>query len=107
MFALFLNAVRLLKAIIRSWNDPHFRGGLVLCVAILASGTVFYSGVEGWRWVDALYFSTTTLSTVGFGDLSPETQLGKIFTVVYIFVGVGVFVALFAQFARALLRDSE
>jgi len=74
---------------------------------ILASGTVFYSSVEGWHWIDALYFCTATLSTVGYGDFVPQTQMGKLFTVVYIFVGVGVFVALFAQFARALLRDTQ
>ena len=107
MISLFLNAYRLLKAIVRSWNDPHFRGGLLLCVGILVSGTLFYSSVEGWHWLDALYFSATTLSTVGYGDFSPETQIGKLFTVIYIFVGVGVFVALFAQFAKALLRDDE
>ena len=107
MISLFLNAYRLLKAIVRSWDDPQFRGGLVLCIAILLSGTAFYVQVEGWHWVDALYFSTATLSTVGFGDLAPQTQFGKIFTVVYIFVGVGVFVALFAHFARALLNDRD
>ena len=88
MVALYLNAYRLLKAIVRSWKDPHFRGGLVLCIALLASGTVFYTRVEGWNWIDALFFSAMTLSTVGAGDLSPATQLGKVFTVLYIFVGV-------------------
>ncbi len=106
MIALYLNAYRLLKAIVRSWKDPHFRGGLVLCIAMLASGTVFYTHVEGWNWVDALFFSAMTLSTVGVGDFSPATQLGKVFTVLYVFVGVCVFVALFSQFAKALLRDS-
>ena len=105
MISLIFNAYRLLKAIVKSWQDPHFKGGLFLCICLIASGTTFYTSVEGWHWVDALYFSTTTLSTVGFGDLSPETNLGKVFTVIYIFVGVGVFVALIAQFAIALLRD--
>lgn len=107
MISLVLNAYNLLKAIIRSWDDPHFRGGLVLCTAILLSGTVFYVQFEGWHWVDALYFSATTLSTVGFGDFAPQTRIGKIFTVIYIFVGVGAFVALFAQFARALLKGPD
>lgn len=47
------------------------------------------------------------MSTVGLGDLSPQTDAGKLFTIIYIFVGVGVFVALFAQFARALLRIQD
>lgn len=55
-----------------------------------------------------MYFCSTTVSTVGFGDLSSQTDIGKLFTVVYVFVGVGVFVGLFAQFARALLHmESE
>lgn len=104
MISFGLTILRLLKAIYRSWRQPHFRAGLALVIAILLSGTLFYRSVEGWSWTDALYFSVTTMSTVGLGDLSPQTQLGKLFTVIYIFVGVGVFVALFAQFAKALLR---
>ncbi|WP_282121157.1 potassium channel family protein [Ruegeria atlantica] len=102
MMSLGLNLLRLLKAIGRSWSIPDFRAGFVLASLILFSGTVFYRSVEGWSWTDSLYFSATTVSTVGLGDLSPQTDLGKIFTVVYIFVGVGVFVLLFTQFARAL-----
>jgi voltage-gated potassium channel len=54
------------------------------------SGTIFYSLQEGWSLVDALYFSATTLTTVGLGDLAPTTTTGKLFTVVYIFSGLGL-----------------
>ena len=49
------------------------------------------------------------MSTVGYGDFSPQTTFGKLFTVVYIFVGIGVFVLLLTQFGRALLalEDDE
>lgn len=107
MLTFLLNAFRLLEAIARSWRDPHFKGGLALCLLMLLSGTFFYSSVEGWHWIDALYFCVATLSTVGYGDITPQTQIGKLFTVIYIFVGVGVFVALFAQFGRALLRSTK
>jgi voltage-gated potassium channel len=39
---------------------------------------------------DGSNFSVTTLTTVGFGDPAPATAAGKIFTIVYIFVGLGV-----------------
>ena len=107
MLALFLNAFRLLEAIVRSWNSPKFRGGFLLILLLLLSGTLFYQSVEGWTWVDALYFSAVTISTVGSADISPQTEIGKIFTVIYIFVGVGVFAALMVQFAKSLLRDLE
>ena len=104
MVSFWLTVWRLLKAVHRSWSKPHFKAAFFLATAILLSGTVFYRTVEGWSWTDSMYFSVTTMSTVGLGDLSPETVLGKLFTVIYIFVGVGVFVLLFAQFAKALLQ---
>ncbi|MEQ9695089.1 potassium channel family protein [Shimia sp. SDUM112013] len=103
MFSLAITVWRLLVAIARSWELPEFRAALTLSIMILLSGTLFYRSVEGWGWIDSLYFSATTISTVGLGDLSPQTDLGKTFTVLYIFVGVGVFVALFSQFARSLI----
>ena len=44
--------------------------GLLTGIAI-ASGTGFYTLVEGLRLVDALYFSVVTLTTVGYGDFAP------------------------------------
>ena len=49
--------------------------------------------VEGWQVLDSLYFSVTTLAMVGFGDLHLSTPLSKVFTMVYMVLGVGVFVA--------------
>ena len=61
-------------------------------IAII-SGTGFYSIVEGLRFVDALYFSVVTLTTVGYGDFAPQTDAGKLFTAVYVLVGVGIVLA--------------
>lgn len=61
-------------------------------VGLLAIGTVVYHWLEGWSWVDSLYFSAVTLTTVGYGDLSPTTDAAKLFTVVYIFSGMTVIV---------------
>jgi len=107
MLSFFIIFARLGQATVRSWRSPAFRGTLLLTGLTLVSGTVFYATVEGWSWVDAAYFSIATLSTVGYGDLHPETTTGKVFTMAYIVVGVGVFVALITQIADALLRRPD
>ena len=62
----------------------------LLIVIILLTGSIFYYYVENWRFIDALYFSTFTLTTIGYGDITPQTDAGKIFTIFYILLGVGV-----------------
>lgn len=63
---------------------------LLMTMAILFGGAAFYYYIEHWTFLDALYFSTTTMTTVGYGDLTPHTDAGKMFTIVYIFLGVGI-----------------
>ena len=57
---------------------------------ILILGTVVYHYLEDWSWVDSFYFSAVTGSTVGFGDLTPSTDVSKLFTVVYIFSSIAI-----------------
>jgi voltage-gated potassium channel Kch len=61
--------------------------------------------VEGWSLLDSLYFSVVTIATVGYGDLAPRTTLGKIFTIGYIFVGIGIFVSAATSIAQAAIRS--
>jgi len=56
----------------------------------LAWGALFYRQVEGWNLLDSFYFSVITLTAVGYGDFSPSATADKIFTIFYIFVGVGL-----------------
>jgi hypothetical protein len=91
LVGLFVMLRRFLRAIRDAWNsDVAFRTLLALVVSLLVSGTTFFTLVEGWSVLDSFYFSVTTLTTVGFGDPAPATAAGKIFTIVYIFVGLGV-----------------
>ena len=107
MISVVVNVIRLLKAVKRSWDIPLFRSAFLLAGMILLSGTIFYRSVEGWSWIDSFYFSVITVSTVGLGDLAPKTDAGKLFTTLYIFVGVGIFGVLFALLAKALLKTED
>jgi voltage-gated potassium channel len=67
-------------------------------------GTLIYHYLEGWDYLDSLYFSLITLATIGYGDFSPQTAGGKMFTIFYIFLGVGIILAfintLYYHFAK-------
>jgi hypothetical protein len=81
-------------------GDPKFRAVSGSLVTLLVCGTIFYSFVEGWSALDSLYFSVVTLTTVGYGDLAPKTAAGKIFTIIYLLMGISVIVMFANQLAR-------
>ncbi len=82
--------------------QQQFRIIGAIAIVILLGGMVFYHFVEKLSWVDALYFCTITLTTVGYGDISPQSTIGKLFTVLYVFVGIGII----ATFANLLIKNS-
>jgi potassium channel subfamily K len=43
----------------------------------LLLGALVYSHIEGWAYLDAVYWADFTLLTVGIGDYSPATHLGR------------------------------
>ena len=82
---------RFYKTFFRAMAMPEARAPISAAFALIATGTVFYMLIEDWTFVDSLYFSVTTLTTVGFGNPAPSTDLGKIFTVFFVIGGVGIF----------------
>ena len=91
----------ILTSTISFLKDKSYRSLLLTTNFFIGLGTVIYHFVEGWSWLDSLYFSVITLTTIGYGDFSPQTNLGKIFTLLYIVIGV----ALILGFFNSLMLD--
>lgn len=63
---------------------------LIILLTIFIIGTIGFHLIEGWSLIDSFYTTIATLSTVGYGDFSPETTAGKFFTIFVIIFGVGM-----------------
>ena len=93
----------LLRLVRLAITRPVTRALLALIVPVVIGGTFFFRFVERMSWIDAFYFIIVTLTTVGFGDLVPQTRLGKLFTVFYIILGIGMVAAFFTDLAQAII----
>ena len=69
-------------------HTQHLVIGILLFVLMILSGTIGYMLIEGWPFIDALYMTVITLSTVGFGEVQRVSSGGRIFTMVLIILGV-------------------
>ena len=81
-------------------EDARFKALTVSATALLIVATVTSRALEGCNWVDSLYFSVVSVTTVGFGDLVPSSDASKLFTVFYVMSGI----ALIAAYLQAALR---
>ena len=68
--------------------QPSVAGSFVVVVLFLFFSTIAFMHIEGMSRRDAFYFCCTLLTTVGYGDIKPETNPGKAFTMVYILLGL-------------------
>jgi voltage-gated potassium channel Kch len=78
------------KTLTSFFKDKHYRDLLITTIIILGIGSVAYHYLENWNWLDSIYFSIITLTTIGYGDFSPQTDGGKLFTIFYILIGIGI-----------------
>lgn len=65
-------------------------GWLFAALTILAAmlfGAFGFHFIEGLSWLDSFYMATETVTTVGYGDLPPRTDAGKVFGIVFMLVG--------------------
>lgn len=76
---------------------------LVLSALLLAFGTLGYMLIEGFSLLDALFMTVITLTTVGYGEVRPLDQPGRVFTIVLIMLGAGFVAYNLAYFTQLLL----
>ncbi|MCL6432984.1 MAG: potassium channel protein [Leptolyngbyaceae cyanobacterium HOT.MB2.61] len=79
-------------------------GGIASLIGVFWLGTVWYHLVEGWRWIDAAYMSMITLATVGFLEVNPLGDRGRLFTMSLILMGLISIGYIVNRFTEALIQ---
>lgn len=86
--------------------DPSRREILLATIAlvvVIAVGTSGYRMIEGWPWMDGLFMTFITLTTIGFAEVRPLSDLGRFFTIFIALTGIGIVTFVAARSAQLLL----
>lgn len=87
---IFITLINRLKQLRQRLLHSEFSVVVISIVWLVLIGTVAYSLIEGWPWLDALYATIITITTVGYGDFSPQTTYGRIFTIFFTLFAIGI-----------------
>jgi len=84
------------------------RGNIAIILAIffvfIIGGAFAYSSIEGWNLLDAFYFLVMTVTTIGYGDIVPATNFGKVLTMFYAFFGVATALYILSSISSSLFK---
>lgn len=80
---------------------------LAVFLIVMILGTIGFVIIEKKTVVDAAYFVIVTVATVGYGDIHPVTQTGRLFAMFLIITGVGTFLGVIGNFTELMLAKRE
>ena len=93
----------------RNWSGlkTELLAAVSALFALVAVGTIVYHVLEKWSWLVSFYFSVCTLTTVGYGDYYPTTDASRMFTAIYVLIGVTIAFGAFGLIGAGYLRRSQ
>jgi len=87
--------------------ERRLQAYIVLLFSVVVIGVAGFSLLEGFTPLDSFYLTIVTIATVGYGDLHPATEAGKVLAVAVIVGGVGCFVGLVANVVEHISFHKE
>ncbi len=94
---------------LRLFSHARIRSLLLLITAFIAIGTALFMYLEAWTLEEAIYFSLSVVTTVGFGDMTPTHSASRIVASVYMALAIPLLMITVGVVADAIhdLRDKR
>ncbi|MFH2128339.1 MAG: potassium channel family protein, partial [Pseudomonadota bacterium] len=83
---------------------PRVIWGVVCSLSVVLMGTLGYRWLEDYTWLESIYMTIITVTTVGFGEVRPLSSSGRIFTMVLMLSGVGTILYLLTTLTQLVVE---
>ncbi len=78
---------------------------LTALVVLIGGGTILFHALEEWTWAQSFYFTIVTITTVGYGDLTPTSDATRIVTALFILFGVSIGAGIISFYGSHLMKN--
>ena len=92
--------------VMQSTHSPKLARAVALS-AYYGLGAAVYGHLEGWSFSDSIYFTTASVTTVGYGDFVPTSHASMLFSIFYLGVGLVLVGSLINGFGQSILARAE
>src|SRR6185503_21270469 len=86
-------------------NNRRLLYSLLAVIVAMGFGTIGFHLIEGWSILDSLYAAAQTVTTVGYGDVTPATRNGRFFAIIFMLAGVGVVLYALTSTVHAIVQS--
>lgn len=86
-------------------NDRRILFALLAVIVAMGCGAIGFHLIEGWSILDSLYAAAQTVTTVGYGDVTPATRNGRLFAMAFMLAGVGVVLYALTATVHAIVQS--
>ena len=86
-------------------NDRRILFALLAVIVAMGCGAIGFHLIEGWSLLDSLYAAAQTVTTVGYGDVTPATRNGRLFAMIFMLAGVGVVLYALTATVHAIVQS--
>ena len=109
--ALPLALIKSWSSLLASWWTSSWKGRVLVPmfkpVLVIVFGGWLIGTVEGWTWFDSIYYGFVTATTMGLGDYCPQSQLGRMVSIIVIPTLLTAAGDIFATLTRASIRHKQ